>query len=359
MSSKAKLQLVGLTKLYRSGEGVRDIDLQVAEAELVTLLGPSGCGKTTILRTVGGFLTADAGRVILGGMDITRLPPERRPTAMVFQNYNLWPHMTVFENLAFGLRLRKIPSGTIEEEVTRFLALFSLEGNEKKYPSQLSGGQQQRVATARALILKPEILLMDEPFSALDAKIRVQMREELKRIQMELKITVLFVTHDQEEAMSISDRIVVMSRGKFEQTDTPAEVYDHPTNRFVAEFMGDMNFLADGRNGYIAVRPENLTLGPAGSGQLDGRITTIMVLGHFLEINMDTSHGAVRAFMSREFGGGYKVGDRVGISIGRHQLFPAQGGTIPGSLSAAELADAIKRGSERPVGPKTIARGNT
>ncbi len=348
MPDKAKLQLVGLTKLYRNGEGVRGIDLEVAQAELVTLLGPSGCGKTTILRTVGGFLSADEGQVILSGRDITRLPPEKRPTAMVFQNYNLWPHMTVFENLSFGLKLRKIPRPTIEEEVTRSLALFSLEGNENKYPSQLSGGQQQRVATARALILKPEILLMDEPFSALDAKIRVQMREELKRIQMELKITVLFVTHDQEEAMSISDRIVVMSRGKFEQTDTPAEVYDHPRNRFVAEFMGDMNFLSDGSGGFIAVRPENLTLEAAGSGQLRGRITTIMVLGHFLEINMDTPQGAVRAFMPREFGGSHRVGDEVGIGIGRHRLFPPQGGTVAGSLSAAELRNAMEQGSKRP-----------
>ena len=348
MPQNAKLQLVGLTKLYRNGEGVRDINLEVAEAELVTLLGPSGCGKTTILRTVGGFLTADGGKVILSGKDIANLPPEKRPTAMVFQNYNLWPHMNVFENLAFGLKLRKIPRKTIEKDVAEFLALFSLEGNEKKYPGQLSGGQQQRVATARALILKPEILLMDEPFSALDAKIRVQMREELKRIQMELKITVLFVTHDQEEAMSISDRIVVMSRGKFEQTDTPAEVYDRPKNRFVAEFMGDMNFLCDGRGGFIAVRPENITLGPAGSGQLRGKIVTVMVLGHFLEINMDTPQGTVRAFMPREYGAGHKVGDEVSIAIGRHQLFPSEGGTCEGSLSAAEMADAVAKGSKRP-----------
>jgi putative spermidine/putrescine transport system ATP-binding protein len=348
MPGKAKLQLVGLTKLYRNAEGVRDINLEVDEGELVTLLGPSGCGKTTILRTVGGFLTADAGQVILGGKDITDLPPEKRPTAMVFQSYNLWPHMTVFDNLAFGMKLRKIPRATIEQEITRFLALFSLEDNEKKYPSQLSGGQQQRVATARALILRPEILLMDEPFSALDAKIRVQMREELKKIQQELGITVLFVTHDQEEAMSISDRIVVMSRGKFEQTDTPAEVYDHPKNRFVAEFMGDMNFLGDGAGGFIAVRPENVTIGPAGGGQLNGRIVTIMVLGHFLEINMDTPQGPVRTFMQREFGTGHAVGDEVGIVFGRHQLFPAEGGTVPGSLSEAEMADAVAKGSKRP-----------
>jgi putative spermidine/putrescine transport system ATP-binding protein len=348
MPDNAKLQLVGLTKLYRNGEGVRDINLEVEEAELVTLLGPSGCGKTTILRTVGGFLNADGGQVILGGKDITQLPPEKRPTAMVFQSYNLWPHMTVFENLAFGLKLRKIPRLTIEEEITKFLALFSLDGNEKKYPSQLSGGQQQRVATARALILKPEILLMDEPFSALDAKIRVQMREELKRIQMELKITVLFVTHDQEEAMSISDRIVVMSRGAFEQTDTPAQVYDCPKNRFVAEFMGDMNFLSDGAGGFIAVRPENLTIEAAGGGQLPGRIVTVMVLGHFLEINMDTAQGPVRAFIPREYGSGHRVGDEVGIRFGRHQLFPLGGGTCAGALSATEMADAVKKGSKRP-----------
>jgi putative spermidine/putrescine transport system ATP-binding protein len=347
IANQAKLQLTGVTHLYRNGEGVRGIGLEVAEKELVTLLGPSGCGKTTILRVVGGFLTADEGKVILSGQDITQLPPEKRPTAMVFQSYNLWPHMTVFENLAFGLRLRKMPHKTIEEEVTRFLALFSLEGNEKKYPSQLSGGQQQRVATARALILKPQILLMDEPFSALDAKIRVQMREELKKIQMELGITVLFVTHDQEEAMSISDRIVVMSRGKFEQTDTPAEVYDHPKNRFVAEFMGDMNFLSDGSGGFIAVRPENLTLEIPGRGHLEGRISTIMVLGHFLEINVDTTQGPVKAFMPREFGGGHRVGDDVGIVIGRHQLFPADGETVVGSLSAAELSNAMKRGLKR------------
>ena len=345
--NQAKLQLIGITHLYRNGEGVRGIDLEVTEKELVTLLGPSGCGKTTILRVVGGFLTADEGKVILNGQDITQLLPEKRPTAMVFQSYNLWPHMNVFENLAFGLKLRRIPHKTIEEEVTQILALFSLEGNEKKYPSQLSGGQQQRVATARALILKPQILLMDEPFSALDAKIRVQMREELKKIQMELGITVLFVTHDQEEAMSISDRIVVMSRGKFEQTDTPAEVYDHPKNRFVAEFMGDMNFLKDGSGGFIAVRPENLTLEAPERGYLEGRISTIMVLGHFLEINIITSHGPVKAFMPREFGGGHKVGDKVGIVIGRHQLFPPEGGTAAGSLTAVELTDAMKRGSKR------------
>jgi putative spermidine/putrescine transport system ATP-binding protein len=318
------LRLEGMTKLYRNGDGVRDIDFEIREGELVTLLGPSGCGKTTILRVVGGFLDADAGKVVLNGEDITALPPEKRPTAMVFQSYNLWPHMTVFENLAFGLKLRKIPKETIRDDVSRFLKLVRIEESEAKYPSQLSGGQQQRVAIARALILRPKILLMDEPFSALDAKIRVQMREELKKIQQELAITVMFVTHDQEEAMSISHRIVVMSKGKFEQTGTPAEVYDQPRTRFVAEFMGDMNFLPDpAGGGTIAVRPENVLLDPPDGGTLGGRVSTIMVLGHFLEIYMDTEQGPVKAFTPREFAGERKVGEEVRIGIGRHLVFPA------------------------------------
>jgi putative spermidine/putrescine transport system ATP-binding protein len=325
MADGAKLRLSGMTKLYKNGDGVRGIDLEVREGELVTLLGPSGCGKTTILRVVGGFLDADEGQVILSGQDITGLPPERRPTAMVFQSYNLWPHMTVFENLAFGLKLRKIPRDLIAADVSKFLELVKIDGSEGKYPSQLSGGQQQRVAIARALILKPQILLMDEPFSALDAKIRVQMREELKKIQQDLAITVLFVTHDQEEAMSISDRIVVMSKGHFEQIDTPARVYDEPASRFVAEFMGNMNFIDDGSEELLAVRPENLTLEAGGGARLRGRISTIMVLGHFLEINIETSQGTVKAFMPREYGSGHRVGEEVGLGIGRHMLYPRDG----------------------------------
>ncbi|MFZ2636281.1 MAG: ABC transporter ATP-binding protein [Rectinemataceae bacterium] len=326
MPDRPILKLEKMTKLYHNGDGVRDIDFEISEGELVTLLGPSGCGKTTILRVVGGFLEATEGHVILNGEDITRLPPEKRPTAMVFQSYNLWPHMNVFENLAFGLKLRKVPRETIKADVARFLSLVKIEGSEEKYPSQLSGGQQQRVAIARALILKPKILLMDEPFSALDAKIRVQMREELKKIQQELGITVMFVTHDQEEAMAISHRIVVMSKGKFEQIGTPADVYDNPTTRFTAEFMGNMNFIKDTeRQVLLAVRPENISLDTVGNGSLKGRISTIMVLGHFLEINMDTEQGQVKAFTPREYSAERKVGEEVGIVVGRHLVFPAAG----------------------------------
>ena len=201
---------------------------------------------------------------------------------MVFQSYNLWPHMTVYENLAFGLEIKKVPKNEIKSEVERGLKLVNMTGYEKKYPGQLSGGQQQRIAIARALLLKPSVLLLDEPFSALDAKIRAQMREELKRIQEELNITVVFVTHDQEEAMALSHRIVVMNKGFIEQIGTPTEIYDHPATRFVASFIGEMNFLTKQDGSSVAVRPEDVTITRGEvQGQLSGDVRTIMVLGHF------------------------------------------------------------------------------
>lgn len=205
-----KLIIENLTKKFSKNEGVENINLCVKEHELLTLLGPSGCGKTTILRAIGGFNQIDSGRILLDGKEIQDLQPEKRPTGMVFQSYNLWPHMTIYENMAFGMQIRKCPKEQIKKEIQKMLELVRMDGSEKKYPSQLSGGQQQRIAIARALVLKPSLLLLDEPFSALDAKIRGQMREELKRIQREAGLTVMFVTHDQEEAMAISDRIAVM-----------------------------------------------------------------------------------------------------------------------------------------------------
>ncbi|MDO5702198.1 MAG: ABC transporter ATP-binding protein, partial [Lachnospiraceae bacterium] len=220
---KVMLELVDMTKKYGNGDGVEHIGLKVYEGEILTLLGPSGCGKSTSLRTVGGFLDVTSGDILINGRSIVNLPPEKRPTAMVFQSYNLWPHMTIYENLAYGLKLRKVPAAEIKENITKILQMVSMPGCEKKYPGQLSGGQQQRIAIARSLLLKPELLLLDEPFSALDAKIRQQMREELKKIQQDLGITVVFVTHDQEEAMALSHRIVVMNKGKIDQIGTPAE----------------------------------------------------------------------------------------------------------------------------------------
>lgn len=221
MERKVKLQITGMEKKYKNGDGVENINIDVYEGEFVTMLGPSGCGKSTILRTLGGFLDIDKGDILIDGQSVKDLPPEKRPTAMVFQSYNLWPHMTVYENLAFGLEIKKVPKNVIRSEIERGLKLVNMSGYEKKYPGQLSGGQQQRIAIARALLLKPSVLLLDEPFSALDAKIRAQMREELKRIQEELNITVVFVTHDQEEAMALSHRIVVMNKGFIEQIGTP------------------------------------------------------------------------------------------------------------------------------------------
>ena len=240
---KIKLEIKDMTKRYDNGDGVEHINLEIYEGEIVTFLGPSGCGKSTILRTIGGFMDVTSGDILIDGKSIVNLPPENRPTAMVFQSYNLWPHMTIYENLAFGLKLRKVPKKTIDEDIKNILAMVSMSGCEKKYPGQLSGGQQQRIAIARSLLLKPSLLLLDEPFSALDAKIRQQMREELKRIQSELGITVIFVTHDQEEAMAISHRIVVMNKGKFDQVGTPDEIYDHPATLHVASFIGEMNFI--------------------------------------------------------------------------------------------------------------------
>lgn len=318
--AKIKLSLKELTKKYSNGDGVEGINLNIYESELLTMLGPSGCGKTTILRAIGGFIEADSGEIILDEVNIENLPPEKRPTVMVFQSYNLWPHMTIFENLAFGLKLRKIDKKQIQSEIKEVLALIRMEGVEKKYPSQLSGGQQQRIAIARALLLKPSVLLLDEPFSALDAKIRSQMREELKKIQSELGITIVFVTHDQEEAMTLSDRIVVMNKGVFEQIGTPEEIYDNPKSKFVAEFIGNMNFIEE-EDKIIAARPENTIINKNEIGGYFGDIVNSVILGHFVEISVATDKGIIKAFLSREEAKAFSQGDRVGISFRSNHSF--------------------------------------
>ena len=318
---KIKLQIKDMTKKYDNGDGVEHINLDVYEGEIVTFLGPSGCGKTTILRTIGGFLDVTSGDITIDGQSIVGLPPEKRPTAMVFQSYNLWPHMTIYENLAFGLKLRKVPKDTIDKDIKDILALVSMSGCEKKYPSQLSGGQQQRIAIARSLLLKPSLLLLDEPFSALDAKIRQQMREELKKIQHDLGITVIFVTHDQEEAMSLSHRIVVMNKGKFDQIGTPSEIYDHPATRHVAPFPGEMNFSQQEDGTSIAVRPEDITVTEGADGSYTGVVRTIMLLGHYVVITVQHGDDIVKCNIDRELSDRLKVGDTVSMQLGKHSVF--------------------------------------
>lgn len=305
----ATLELIGLSKRFGTGApAVDDVNLSVEDGEFLCILGPSGCGKSTTLRMIGGFEEPTGGDVRIDGTSVVNLPPNHRPTAMVFQKYTLWPHMRVYDNIAFGLRLRHLPKSEIEREVSGALDLVGLAGYTRRYPAQLSGGEQQRVALARALVLKPKILLLDEPFSNLDALLRVRLREELHAIQRRIKITAVFVTHDQEEALSLADRIAVMSAGRLEQLDRPSTIYSAPRTLFVADFIGQMNILRAlraaeglqigryslpapqglGSSGAVsvAVRPEDLVLGPQATGwsggkAWEGTIDQAIDLGHY------------------------------------------------------------------------------
>src|SRR5690606_32920217 len=244
-----RLKLVHVSKQFqdRGGSGqvlaVDDFTLDIHSGEFVTLLGPSGCGKTTTLRMIAGFETPTQGQILLDGQDITYQAPNNRDMALVFQNYALFPHMTVFDNVAYGLQVRRLPRNVIREKVREVLAMMGLSGMEERRPNQLSGGQQQRVALARSLVTEPRILLFDEPLSNLDAKLRVQMRSEIHRLQRRLNITSIYVTHDQVEAMALSDRLGVMNEGRVEQRGSPRDIYRFPMTRFVAEFIGRANFL--------------------------------------------------------------------------------------------------------------------
>ena len=237
------IQLKDIVKRFGAQEAVSHVSLDIRDGELFTLLGPSGCGKTTLLRLVGGFHEPDQGEICFDGRSVTPIPPYARNIGMVFQNYALWPHMTVADNITYGLRLKKIPREEIAEKVLRVLKLVNLTGLEKRYPGQLSGGQQQRVALARALVLNPDVLLLDEPLSNLDAKIRIQVRAEIRKLQKELGITTIYVTHDQEEALTLSDRIAVVNHGKIQQLGSPRDLYERPENPFVADFIGINNLL--------------------------------------------------------------------------------------------------------------------
>jgi len=239
--STASIILESLSKYFGLVKAVDGVSLEVEAGTLVCLLGPSGCGKTTTLRMIGGFEEPTAGRVLIGRDDVTSIPPYARPTAMVFQNYALFPHMSIYDNIAYGLRARRMPKSEIQKQVQEAIALLELQGQEKKSPPQLSGGQQQRVALARALVIHPKVLLFDEPLSNLDAKLRVRMRSEIRAVQRRLGITSVYVTHDQEEAFSIADQVALMNEGKLIQLGTPRELYNWPADRFVADFVGLSN----------------------------------------------------------------------------------------------------------------------
>lgn len=305
------LSLINLSKHFGRVKAVDGINLQVTDGEFLCMLGPSGCGKTTALRMIAGFEAPTSGDIRIDDASVVRMGANRRPTAMVFQQYTLWPHMTVFENIAFGLNLRRLGSQEIARKVSEGLGLVGLEGYDKRYPRQLSGGQQQRVALARALVLEPKILLLDEPFSSLDALLRVRLREELRRIQRKLQITAIFVTHDQEEALSLADRIALMNAGHIEQLAPPSELYANPRTLFAADFIGAMNLLqANLHNGHlqigaqqlelpdgprnqatvtVAIRPEDLTLLPPSTtvdtGKLwRGAVEQTMDMGHYRKV---------------------------------------------------------------------------
>ncbi len=305
MPDQPHVRLVGVTKRLGTHLAVDGISLDVAEGTFMTLLGPSGCGKTTTLRMIAGFYSPDRGEIRIRDRVINDIPPHRRNTAMVFQEYALFPHMTVVENVGYGLRMRRVPRPEARRRVALVMELVGLSGQERKFPHQLSGGQQQRVALARALIVEPEVLLLDEPLSNLDAKLRVRVRTEIRQLQQRLGKTTLYVTHDQEEALAISDQIGVMHNGRILQVGTPAEIYFYPANHFVADFVGLANFIEGevvdahhinvnglvvtvarpiDRRGRVTlvVRPEMIRLVPAAGADrpaLRGRIANTAFLG--------------------------------------------------------------------------------
>jgi putative spermidine/putrescine transport system ATP-binding protein len=340
------LSIQGVRKAFGQTLVVKNFNLDVARGEFISFLGPSGCGKTTMLRMVAGFEEPSEGRIMIGGKDVTNLKPNRRNIGMVFQAYALFPNLTVAQNIGFGLKVAGAAKSEIDERVKEMLAIIKLEDLGSRYPYQLSGGQQQRVALARALAPRPKLLLLDEPLSALDAKVRLSLREEIRAIQKKLEITTIFVTHDQEEALSMSDRVVVMHDGHAEQVGAPFEIYNRPATRFVANFVGTLNVLEgvvsdagtgkvrldagevavkEGLNGArngdavaLALRPEAIALGPrsGNDGKLSGEITDVHFLGSVIRVRVGLGKGAVSLdTFNNSATQPPKVGDRAEISF--------------------------------------------
>ena len=289
----ASLRAEHIIKRFGKQTALNDVSFEIEDGEFVCVLGPSGCGKSTLLRVIAGLEDIESGKVEIGGRDVTGEPPSARNFGIVFQSYALFPNMTAEENVAYGLWNKRLSREEIALRVSGALEMVGLTEQRKKYPQQLSGGQQQRVAIARAIVLKPEFLLLDEPLSALDAKVRVKLRRELRRIQQKLGITTIMVTHDQEEALSLADRVIVMNNSVIEQIDTPQKVYESPSSPFVADFVGTVNFVG-GRSG--AVRPESIRLSSeASEDSIPGRVCDIEFRGSFYRVGVETADGEYTA----------------------------------------------------------------
>jgi spermidine/putrescine transport system ATP-binding protein len=284
------VELRGVTKRFDEIVAVDAIDLSIRRGEFLSLLGPSGCGKTTTLRLIAGFEQPDEGEILIGGVDVAGLPPYKRDVNTVFQSYALFPHLNVLDNVAYGLRQRGLRKSVREAQAREILKLVRLPQVAERKPRQLSGGQQQRVALARALVMKPRVLLLDEPLGALDLKVRKELQIELKQIQREVGITFVYVTHDQEEALALSDRVAVMNDGRIEQLASPREIYDAPATRFVADFIGDTNFIEHNGTRY-AVRPERIDISRNGGTGLRGEVVTAMVIGPAMQCLVKTDDG--------------------------------------------------------------------
>lgn len=341
MSNNTIISFENVNKFYEDTHVLKNINFEIEKGKFYTLLGPSGCGKTTILRIIAGFTDVSNGKVTLNGANVTNLPPNKRKVNTVFQDYALFPHMNVFENIAFGLRLKKTPENIIKEKVADALKMVQLSGYENREISQMSGGQQQRVAIARALVNEPEVLLLDEPLSALDLKLRTDMQYELRELQQRLGITFIFVTHDQEEALAMSDEIFVMSKGEIVQSGTPVDIYDEPINRFVADFIGESN-IVDGvmKEDYlvefvgkefecadagmrpnekveIVIRPEDLSLTSIENGKLTVEVDTQLFRGvHYEIICYDENGNEWMIHSTRKA----EVGSKVGLYFEPHDI---------------------------------------
>lgn len=341
----AGLNLEGVSKYYGEFRAAEDVNLKIDDGEFLVLLGPSGCGKTTTLRMIAGFIELTNGKISIGDKDVTHLPPWRRSTGLVFQSYALFPHLTVADNVAFGLEMRKVPKADIVEKVRTTLELVQLGHLSDRYPRQMSGGQQQRVALARALAFQPDVLLLDEPLSNLDAKLRHEVRDEIRSLQQRLGITTVMVTHDQEEALTMADRMVVMSEGRIQQIGTQRELYDHPASQFVASFVGrsstlngrftEGKFVTAGRltvdtetqlkgDAILAIRPERIYLGnevdPLTVNSYPGTVEFVSYLGSSIDVHvrLNESDRVVAQLVNRGGVYGPAVGERVFVSWPRN-----------------------------------------